>query len=234
MAWCFPPIRSVQIPSTPGEQKRRFTWFKTALRLVITHSTWRTEFGLIPVHIAITSQNVRGIIKRKEHLLQYTSKHFADFKISHPFKSTNILCKLFKAIISFRRSEEIPEPLSSFNYRNRRTSYFILCLCPNVRRHSFFSILKLHIFEAIHISKFSLRFILFKNSLTPTSSSIIVQISPSTSFSVPSRTTLLIMIFKTDALYRANRASKITAHRQYKKHDPLSFCLLFLPFLLFF
>jgi len=42
------------------------------------------------------------------------------------------------------------------------------------------------------------------------------------------------MILKTDALYRANRASKITAHRQYKKHDPLSFCLLFLPFFLFF
>jgi hypothetical protein len=42
------------------------------------------------------------------------------------------------------------------------------------------------------------------------------------------------MTFKTDAatllLYRANRASKITAHRQYKKHGPLSFCLLFLPF----
>ena len=39
---------------------------------------------------------------------------------------------------------EIPEPFSSF--RNRRTSYSILCLCPNVHRHSFFS----H-FEVTHI-----------------------------------------------------------------------------------
>ena len=35
---------------------------------------------------------------------------------------------------------------SSFNRRNHRTSYSILCLCPNVHRHSFFS----H-FEVTHI-----------------------------------------------------------------------------------
>jgi len=63
--WCFRPIRSVQIPSTPGEQKRRFTWFKTARRLVITDSIWRTEFGLIPVHIAITSQMSEALSKEK-------------------------------------------------------------------------------------------------------------------------------------------------------------------------
>ena len=147
-------------------------------------------------------------------------------------KSTNILCKLFKAIISLRRSEKFPSLFRvSGTVEHPILFYAFVQTC--IVTH-FFPILKLHIFEAIDISNVSPRFILFKNSLTPRSSSIIVQIPPSTSFSVPSRTTLLIMIFKTDALYRANRASKITAHRQYKKHDPLSFCLLFLPFLLFF
>ena len=143
---CFRPIRSVQIPSTPGEQKRRFTWFKTALRLVITHSIWRTEFGLIPVHIAITSQNVRGIIKRKEHLLQYTSKHFADFKNFPSFPKHEYTLQTIQGYHFPSTVREIPEPFSSFNHRNRRTSYSILCLCPNVHRHSFFS----H-FEVTHI-----------------------------------------------------------------------------------
>ena len=53
--------------------------------------------------------------------------------------------------------QDIPESLSSFNHRNRRTSYFILCLNPNVHRHSFFSILNLHIFKATDISIFSPR-----------------------------------------------------------------------------
>ena len=78
-------------------------------------------------------------------------------KNSHPFKSTYILCKLFKAIISLRRSRNV-----------------ILCLNPNAHRHSFFSILKLHIFKATDISIFPPRYYLFKNSLTPRSSSIIV------------------------------------------------------------
>ena len=92
-------------------------------------------------------------------------------------QNTSLISKipiLSKARIYFAKSsrlsfhfdgQEIPEPLLSFNRRNRRTSYFILCLNPNVHRHSFFSILKLHIFEAIDISIFSPRFILFKNSL---------------------------------------------------------------------
>ena len=85
----------------------------------------------------------------KEKNIYYSTLQntYADFKISHPFKSTNILCKLFKAIISLRRSEKFP---SLFRVSTTGTvehpSYSILCLCPNVHRHSFFS----H-FEVTHI-----------------------------------------------------------------------------------
>ena len=143
-----------------------------------------------------------------------------------------MLCKLFKAIISLRRSEKFPSLFRTGTVEHPILFYAFVQTCIVTHFFPFWS----YKYSKQSTSATFTRGLSYSKirSHREAPASIIVQIPPSTSFSVPSRTALLIIIFKTDALYRANRASKITAHRQYKKHYPLSFCLLFLPFLLFF